>query len=505
MTEQVTPIKESTKLNFLTSIWMVPIFALFIAAWLAFEYYTSIGSVIKIHFAENAGLTAGQGQIRYKDIPIGKIIDIQMQENGDGVTVFASINSNFSDLINENSKFWIVKPEFSVLGISGLSTLVSGTYIDLYKGNSEKQASEFIGLEKPYRMPNTGNNYELIATENHSLSVGVPVFFKNIEIGQVETTTLNDDGSKVHFIISITKEYSPFVQVDSKFWIKSAVSIDVNDGVLGVGVAPLPALLRGGINLSSSGKNTASMAENHASFELFANKQEAKAYKLGQGAGFVETFEIDTMAATINLVAGAKVKYLGYQVGSVKSVTPYFSGSIQQLKSKVLVDIDLSSFANISTPEAGKARFYESVKKGLRTKVTPTHPLLSELFIDFVFDENAPNQHILEQEPYPVLPTLDVKPMPIKEILANLNQITKNINVMTSKKTFKALPDELTKTMKSLTQTLHAIDNVAKGDGNSALSAQITQTLKSVGQTSKEMHQFLELLNNKPNALVFGE
>lgn len=77
---------------------------------------------------------------------------------------------------------------------------------------------------------------------------------------------------------------------------------------------------------------------------------------------------------------------------------------------------------------------------------------------------------------------------------------------MTNKKTFAAMPDTLNTTLKELTRTLKTTKKVVKGyDNNSLISHQITQTLKVVTQTSKEMQQFLKLLNRKPNSLIFGD
>ncbi|MDX8386987.1 MAG: MlaD family protein [Ghiorsea sp.] len=505
MTDHIAHVKESTKLHFFTSIWLVPILALLIAMWLTFAYYAAIGPQIRIHFETNEGLKVGQSQIKYKDIPIGKITDIQIPENTNGIIVIVNIDSKYTDLIKEGSQFWIVKPEVSMLGISGLNTLLSGTYIDMYKGDGKKEIYEFRGLAYPYKEASSGSNYILTATEKYGLSAGSPIYYKNIEIGQVEKTQISPNGELVHFIVSIGKQYTSFVHTDSKFWLKSTASIGLNHGTLDINVAPLSALIRGGVILSSSTDHTQNIAAPDSSFELSANEKAAQTYKLGQGHVFVETFEIDTSAPTINLAINAEVKFKGYQVGTVKRITPYFDGSIRQLKSKVLLDIDLSSFTSPSTPEAGKAAFYSAVKSGLRTKIIASDPILANLSVDLFFDNNPTKQSILEDGSYPVLPTIYVPSATIKEVLTNLNQLLANIDTMSAKDSFKNLPDELTTTMKALTQTLHAVDQVVGGEGNSALSAQITQALRNVSKTSKEMQRFLDKLNEKPDMLIFGD
>ena len=95
---------------------------------------------------------------------------------------------------------------------------------------------------------------------------------------------------------------------------------------------------------------------------------------------------------------------------------------------------------------------------------------------------------------------------PIQLLVADLQKTVKDINAMTSTKSFKGMPDELNKTMKELTKTLRTAKKVLEGyDKDSLLTHQVSQTLKEVTETSQEMQQFLKLMNRKPNSLIFGD
>ena len=48
--------------------------------------------------------------------------------------------------LTEGARFWVVLPRLGLSGISGLGTLVSGSYIELDPGPGES-AREFTGLE----------------------------------------------------------------------------------------------------------------------------------------------------------------------------------------------------------------------------------------------------------------------------------------------------------------------------------------------------------------------
>lgn len=537
MTE-IPVVKESTKFNFFTSIWIVPAIAVLISFWLAYQHYSKVGSEIKIHFVKNNGLKAGESQIRYKEIPIGKVTNIQLQENGKGVTVIANIEKQAANLLNENTKFWIVKPQIGPAGISGLETLFSGNYIDMHKGNGKKTTTDFIGLKDAYKETNGGKNFELTTTSTHNLKVGAPIYYKAIQIGQVQKIKLSENGQLIRYLIFVKKEYISYVHIDSNFSVQSMVQIGFKNGALNFDIAPLPHLISGSITLHSPSINKDNRAPDNYVFKLYNNQNSAKSYQLGQGGKFLKTFEIVTTDPTINLRPGSHVKYSGYPVGRVKSIKPFIMVPIQQIKSKILLEIDLSAFANPSEPEAGKSSFYQAVTNGLRAKISSSIPVVGDLFVDLVFDKTSPKQSVLDHKPFAILPVtnastdllsgiqkiidkvsrlpleellssannlIDDNSKSIKEILANLNLITKNVNTISAKSSFQNMPDDLQKTMTELRQTLHSIKKISDGSGKSILSDQITQTLKIINKTSREMKEFLRLLNNKPNSLIFGD
>jgi paraquat-inducible protein B len=88
----------------------------------------------------------------------------------------------------------------------------------------------------------------------------------------------------------------------------------------------------------------------------------------------------------------------------------------------------------------------------------------------------------------------------------DLQTTVKNLNKVTSKKSFEVLPDELNTAIKELTRTLKTTKKVVKGyDSNSILNKQLSYTLEILTKTSQEMQVFLRMLNRKPNSLIFGD
>jgi paraquat-inducible protein B len=556
MSKQIPKVEESTKFNFITSIWIVPFIAILIAGWLAYQYFSELGPEIRIVFPKNEGLQAGQSHIKYRDVPIGVVKKIELQADGEGVTVIARMDKSSADYLNDNTKFWIVKPEVGLTGVSGLETLISGTYIDMYTTKGGEFKEKFHGMSHAFRKINDGEYFHLSAPVGYNVRKGTPLYFKNIKVGQVEYMNISLDGTSIDFIIFIEKFYVPYVHADSKFWVASALDIDISNGRLDVNVAPLTHLLHGGVSFSSTGEDANSTVENTHVFHLYPNRGVAEGKQIGQGGNFVRTFEINTYASIAKLKLDASVRYDGYDVGRVKDIKLSFEPRTHKMMGKVYVEIDTSSFAtedeNSSTCVK---RFYTAVEEGLRAKITPTDFITGMLFVDLVFDDaNVSAEGITLGKHYPILPTVKhhesglldgveemvakLNKLPLEKLLSSLNKViedagvvvkdtgkvvkgvdkplvtvltdlkatVRNLNKMTNKKSFARMPDEVNKTLKELTRTLKTTKKVVKGyDNNSLITHQIAETLKIVTKTSKEMQLFLRMLNRKPNSLIFGD
>lgn len=548
MSNHIPKVEESTKFNFFTSIWIVPIIALLIAGWLAFQYFSQLGPQIEITFDKNEGLVAGQSQIKYKDVPIGTVKKIELDEESDGVKVIARMDKTASSYLNEHTKFWIVKPEVGISGVSGLDTLISGTYINMYTEKEGTFKDTFNGLQQPYRLNKDGSYFILSAASGHNIKRGAPVSFKNIDVGEVEYVYMSLDGHNVDFIIFVKRPYVPYVHRDSKFWIKSAVNVDFSNGRLDVQVAPVASLIQGGVEFSSRGADSNDTVPDDFSFHLYENSNIAQGMNLGKGGKYVRNFEIETRQSLAKLTPNAPVQFEGYEVGRVTGVKLAYDNKRHAIMGNVRLKIDLSSFAskeqNVSICEEN---FSDAIEEGLHARFAATDFITGMLYVDLVFDDSNVSQPLAMGKKYPLIPTLEegssglmdgveqmiakLNKLPLKKLIASLNQVVNDadkvvkgvdeplttvlselkttvnsLNKMTNKKSFVAMPDEVNKTLKELTQTLRTTKKTLKGyDNNSLITHQIAQTLKIVTKTSQEMQQFLKLLNRKPNSLIFGD
>ncbi|AKF25115.1 hypothetical protein YH65_06695 [Sulfurovum lithotrophicum] len=545
MSEQLPQVEESTKFNFFTSIWIVPFIALIIAGWLAYQYYSELGPEIKIIFPNNEGLKAGQSQIRYKDVPVGTVTKITLQENGEGVAVIARIDKVAEPYLNEDAKFWIVKPELGFSGISGLETIVSGNYIGLASQKGGALKTTFVGLEHAYRSDRNGEYFVLrTARGESSVKAGTPIYLKNIKVGRVEYVMLGLDDVFVDVIVFIDKAYVSYVHTDSKFWVRSTLDAELANGTLDVTVAPVTDLLQGAIEFSTTGKDANRTVPDTFAFLLHKNRSSVNTKKLGHEKKEIGFFLLHTEDSIASLKIGSPVKYDGFRIGTVSEITLSYDKKTHKMNGTVLTEIDTSVFDDLSDAnDTGKANLYHAVEEGLRARIDTIDPITGRLYVNLLFTDNDGNKSIEKTGNYALIPTVrsvngdmmaglskimdKINRLPIEELVASLNKVVKesekpvananvvleelkktvkNLNALTSKKTFASMPDEIDKALKELTRTLKTTKKVVKGYGsNSLLSRQLTETLKVVSQTSREMQEFLKMLNRKPNSLIFGD
>ena len=546
MSNEIPEIEESTRFNFITSIWIVPFIALLIAGWLAYQYYSELGPQIKIVFAKNEGLKAGQSQIKYKNVPVGIVEKITLQEEGNGVVVIARIDKEAEPYLNAESKFWIVKPELDVSGVRGLDTLISGNYIGMYSKKGGDFVDTFIGLNHSFRDNINGGQYYVLKTQRGDSSVakGTPIYFKNIKVGQVEYVVFGSKNIFIEVIIYIEEQYTSYINMDSKFWVRSALDAELVNGALDVTVAPLTDLLNGAIEFSSPSRDINTTLPKNFTFLLYKNRHTIKRKKFASAQKKKSLFMLRTNDSMAKLNIGSAVEYNGFKVGDVREVTLSYSKLTHKMNADILIELDTSVFKDPNDKNStGKKNLYMAVEDGLRAQILPSNPITGTLYVDLNFNNSDVNRSIVAYNGYAVFPTVSyesgnlmasatkildkINHLPLDKLLASLIQVVDNakkpidsandlivdlrktakyFNTMMSKKTFLTMPDEVDKALKELTRTIKITKKVVKGyDSNSLLNHQLSQTLKILTQTSEEMQVFLKMLNRKPNSLIFGD
>ncbi|WP_231758414.1 PqiB family protein [Microbulbifer elongatus] len=315
-------------------VWLLPLIAAAIAAWLLYEDFTQGDIQATILFSSGDGLVKGKTAVKYSGVEIGVVEDFRLAPNAkeldgqDGVVAEVRFNHSAAYLLTRGSKFWLVKPEVSLTGVRGLEALVSGNYIAIEPGSGPSQKHFVAVTEPPPNVRGDGLRITLKSPRLASLNRGSPVYYRQLEVGQVESYRLTEDASEVEIDLFIRRPYAHLVHRGSRFWNTSGISI--HGGIQGVNVEleSLASLIAGGVSFyTPESQRHSPQAVDGNAFKLYKSFAEAD-------AGIPITLNFDR---GVSLAEGStEVIYQGIKVGEVSSVKA--NRSINGMSVKVLMD-----------------------------------------------------------------------------------------------------------------------------------------------------------------------
>ncbi|MBU1667846.1 MCE family protein [bacterium] len=537
-------VKESKGIQILTTIWLVPFLAMIIALWLAFQYYAKIGPTIEISFKSNAGLIANQSQIKLRDVTIGMVTKISLSEDGTGVTVQARMNKEVAPYLNNKAKIWIVHPDVGSHGVSGLDTLLSGSYIELHGVKEEDTQHKFIGLEDPYIDSDAkGKYYRLSAPTSNDITEGSNVYYRKVKVGRVERVGISPDGKQVNFTIFVEERYTAFINSKSQFYTRSNFAMDFSQGKLDISIASLSQIIHGGISIytpeqSIHPKEKSKITQREV-YPLYKSLAEMKTKHLMTGADD-KVYKFKFKDNINKLEISSPIEFNGFQVGYVIDIESHFDENNHSIQSDVFAIIHTKAFTNQHGQKKGEEILEELVKNGLKANLNTAVPMVGAQFIDLIFDKNI-SAVIVMNDDYPLFPTIEKKssagmmneieklvvkleklPLenllnsatkliddnnaPIKSLIMNLDNTIKDLNQFTSNKSLQELPENLSTTVKELKKTLTEFQNFTQGyNADSKFSAELSSTLKELSLAAESIERVSRKLEKKPNALLLGD
>ena len=260
----------------ISAIWLVPFVAAIVAVWLAYQSYQESGSNVVLHFDSGNGIIAGKTPVIFQGINIGLVKKVKLKEGLSGVTVELEMQRQAEPLLKEDTTFWLVTPQISLAGVSGLDAIVSGNYISLNPGEDKKPAFEFTALKKPpvFSSEDNGLKLTLVTDELGSVSQGVPVLYRKITVGKVANYSLRPD-QRINIHVSIDQEYKHLVNNSSRFWNASGIRVKGGLQNFELETGSIATLIAGGIAFETP-KTKATTVNDGAEFELYASETETQ-------------------------------------------------------------------------------------------------------------------------------------------------------------------------------------------------------------------------------------
>lgn len=213
-----------------------------------------------LHAAEIASVTLNS-EITYRKLAVGRVLEYSLADDGQSVDIHIRIARAYRHLVGNETRFW--RPEgLSVdVGLAGLAlefeslrTLaLGGIAFDNPQGPgvAAKSRARFPlhADEKTAFRDIWKSRYRTLFVEapNSTLTIGAPVYFRKFKVGEVGESTLTADALGVRTELRIESAYASLVRTNTRFWSPGALSIRGGLAGVDIEVAPLRAMLVGGV------------------------------------------------------------------------------------------------------------------------------------------------------------------------------------------------------------------------------------------------------------------
>jgi paraquat-inducible protein B len=425
----------------------VPLVAVAIGAWLAWDTLSKEGPTIKISFDSGEGLQAGQSQLKYKDIAFGTVKSLALSPDRTHVVVTVATTHQAEPLLTDGTIFWVVKPRLFAGNLSGVETLLSGSYIGMLPaakaGNIQR---EFAGREDPPVLGAhvAGRAFLLKSKRVGSVSVGSPIFFRDLNVGEVLGWDIADMAEYVTIHAFVRAPYDSYVNNETRFWNASGVSIKLGGTGVEVQMESLKALLLGGVAFETptAEVHAAETSEDHV-FPLFADRETANAASYTRKIPAISYFS----GSVSGLAPGSEVTVHGLKVGEVTDVRLTYDAATDTVSAPVRYEVEPERVVGV-----GKRVFKtdeESVqallKQGLRASLQSASLITGQQNVALDFVTDAPPAEVSMDGPDYVVPATEgggfagltasatellnkVNTMPFDQIGENLDGILKSVN-----------------------------------------------------------------------------
>lgn len=521
-------------------VWLVPVAALLLGAWMVFDTWLHQGPEIVLYMPNAEGIEVGKTTVKVLSVNVGKVTDVQLDSSGHRVRVTARLDVEAGSLLNEDSQFWMVKPRVDRSGISGLSTLLSGSFIQLNPGKSSNMKNAFTVLNDP---PVTaadvpGLRLQLSGRSVKVLSVGDPILYQNFEVGRVEKAEFDPEQRQMNYRLFIQRPYDRLVTENSRFWVASGVQLALSADGIKLNAGSLESVLSGGVAFGvPENMPLGEQVKDQSAFTLFSDEASSLERQFERRLPYIALFS-DSVRG---LKPGAPVELRGLRIGTVGAV-PYAIPKLENKTRKyhgipVMIYLELGRLAAGAENESDdywRKVIATQVGSGMVLKLKNGNMLTGSLYVDVDFS-GKPQAKVLDKYAgLPILPTGDgglaqienkvialldkLNGLKLEGVLEQGNKtldetgklagdirvLVKTLDDFARQPQVQGLPEELQHTLSKVQDTLNTVRSTMDDfSGQSPAYGELNRALGSLNQVLQEARPVIRTLNEKPNVLLF--
>jgi paraquat-inducible protein B len=301
------------------------------------------GIPLSLDLPTGEGIIEGSTKVMYKGMVLGHVRQIALN-NSDDHTVTASVllDPRAKSILNSGTRFYLIKPEFSITGVSHLETLVNGAYLTFTPGKGEPQDHFIVQngnlLSDFARTHSDGLVIHFKAADLGSIAIGSPILYKKVEVGEVTGFRLREKEDDVLISATIIKRYAHLVKKTSRFYNASGIDATASlaDGFK-IETGTLATLVAGGVSFYSPVKAGDAQAGTlftlYEDFNAAANSDKVKIV--------VHCPESD------GLKVGTKIRYHGIAIGEVAALR--YEEKLTMVRLEAMLDPEVSTMLTVNT------------------------------------------------------------------------------------------------------------------------------------------------------------
>jgi paraquat-inducible protein B len=501
-------------------VWLIPLVTLLAAIWLGYHTYKQRGPLVTILFQTAEGLEAGRTPVRFKDVEIGVVENITLSSDLTRVRVQARLTSDIASYLNDRTRFWVVRPRLSGGSVSGLETLVGGTYIaaDLVAGGD--YTLRFDGLEVPPIVAASapGRGFRLEAERLESIRVGSPLLYRGIEVGQVVGFELKERHG-VDLQVFVKAPHDALVNADTRFWNVSGIDLSLDAQGVSVDATSLASMLFGGIAFGNPDGpvDNATVGEDTV-FTLYPDEEAAFAEQFARR----EVWELDFVGSVRGLLPGAPVEFRGIRIGEVLDMRLVLGEDRRSTQVPVRISVEPGRMGLAAAGEGhDRALWDDLVENGLRAQLRTGSLLSGALFVDLDFYPLDDPRKIAWDAEVPRLPTVpttldtllglldEIGRLPLDQMMADfgdsldaMRETLRSTNALLER-VDRETATELTQTLEQTRETLVVLERFLKP--NSPLQLEAQRALREFGSAARSLRVMADYLERHPEALLRGK
>lgn len=518
----------------LSPIWIIPVVALLIGAWLVFDNYRSRGPQITLTMRNAEGIEAGSTLIKTRNVEVGRVEQVRLSDDQSSAVITARMTPDSEAMLVEDSRFWVIKPRIGREGISGLGTVLSGAFIQLEPGTSEREARQFEVSEQPPVAPPgaEGLRINLISQLGSSLSVGDPVTYQGFTVGRVEKADFDPQTRRMQHRVFIESPYDGLVTDSARFWSASGIDVRLDSEGFRVNFDSVESLIGGGVTFGVPDDiPPGDQVEPDATFTLYVDEDSARQGTFNRYLEYVMLVD-DTVRG---LGRGAPVEFRGVRIGTVAAVPWNFTATQPDTRERfaipVLIRIEpqrLGIDRSELDLEDWQGRFARFFDLGLRASLKNGNLLTGAMFVDLNFQRDLAGEYEEERfaertvfpttsggfaqiesqvtellaklnglEIEPLLDGLDRNLVASEAMLTEVRELTDSVSTLLDDPGTRELPSTLNTTLIELSATLQGISPQSRA------YREFSTTLQQLERLLRDLQPTARTLRDNPRALLF--